>query len=149
MSYVSTLYHIILRTKYSEPTITENHETLLYAYMTGLIRHKYCKVYRIGGMPDHVHLLVSIHQNIALSEFVKVLKSETSKWLKSSEFFPYFKGWGVGYAAFSYHFKDKDRIYKYICHQKQHHKTHTFQEEYEESILEVGLNPDNSFNEDL
>ena len=60
MSYVSTLYHIVLRTHCSELAIAEEHENELYAYMNGIINSYNGKLYRIGGMPDHVHLLVSL-----------------------------------------------------------------------------------------
>ena len=57
MSYTQTFYHIVLRTHCSIPAIVEDHERELYSYMLGFINNKGARLYRIGGMPDHVHLL--------------------------------------------------------------------------------------------
>jgi putative transposase len=71
MSYTQLLYHIVFRTKKSENTIPEQHERELYAYIMGIINKKKSKLYRLGGMPDHIHLLVDIHPTIAVSDFMK------------------------------------------------------------------------------
>ena len=57
MSHTTTFYHIVFRTYYSEMSIPEEHERELYAYIFGIARKLNCQTYRIGGMPDHVHLL--------------------------------------------------------------------------------------------
>ena len=74
MSHISLFYHIIFRTKYSEPTISELNEQKLYAYISGIIKNKKSILYIIGGKSDHIHILVSIPPNIAISDFMKVLK---------------------------------------------------------------------------
>ena len=71
MSYVCTLYHIVLRTHRSEMDIVEEYEGELYAYMNGIINNFNGKLYRIGGMPDHIHLLVSLPSTLAIASFVK------------------------------------------------------------------------------
>ena len=60
MSYTNLVYHIVFRTYRSIPAIDEEHERELYAYAHGYITRHRAKLYRIGGMPDHVHLLVSL-----------------------------------------------------------------------------------------
>ena len=93
-------------------------------------------------MPDHVHMCVEVHPTIALSEFVKVLKQESSKWLKEHrKEFPMFEGWSNGYAAFSYSAKERPKVMEYIKAQKEHHRHKSFREEYEEWLLEMGMNP--------
>ncbi len=141
MSYTSLLYHIVLRTKYSDWAIDESHEEELYAYIGGMIRKKDCQLYRINGMPDHLHLFVSIHQSIAISEFIKVLKGETSKWMKQSGKFSKFRGWGDGYCAISYNARDADMICNYIANQKSHHRNATFPEEFEMILKRQGIEP--------
>ena len=74
MSYTQTSYHIILRTHCSIPAIVEDHERELYSYMLGFINNKGGRLYRIGGMPDHVHLFVSLPATLAMSKFVQELK---------------------------------------------------------------------------
>ena len=77
MSYTNLVYHIVFRTYRSIPAIDEEHERELYAYAHGYITRHRAKLYRIGGMPDHVHLLVSLPPDLADSEFVRGLKYAT------------------------------------------------------------------------
>ena len=108
MSYTNLVYHIVFRTYRSIPAIDEEHERELYAYAHGYITRHRAKLYRIGGMPDHVHLLVSLPPDLAVSEFVRGLKYATNSWLKGNASFPLFAGWGEGYAAFTYSVEQMD-----------------------------------------
>jgi len=140
MAYVISLYHIVIRTKYSIMAINESHELRLYKYIGGMVTNKNGILYNINGMPDHVHMLISLPPTWSVSEFIKVLKGETSKWIKQSGLFPEFKGWGTGYAAISYNIMDKDMIDTYISRQKSHHKRDNFAKEYKELLESNGIN---------
>lgn len=139
MSYVKLIYHIVLRTYRSVPSIVEDHEKELYAYMMGFVKNKNAKLIRIGGMPDHIHLLVSLPSTITLASFVQELKISANKWMKNSGNFPLFQGWSKEYAAFSYADKDRDMIANYIKNQKEHHKKRTFADEYRTFLKENGI----------
>ena len=146
MSHINLTYHIVWRTKSSRGTISERHERELYAYILGICTEKKCHLYRINSMPDHVHMCVEIHPMIAVSEFVRIVKQETSKWIKEKkDYFPIFEGWGNGYAAFTYSVKERPTVIEYIKNQKEHHRHKTFREEYGEWLREMGIDP----NEDL
>ena len=90
-------------------------------------------------MEDHVHILLSLHPTVALSDFMRDLKAESSKMLKHTAGFEQFTAWGEGYAALTYSLKDKDMIVRYIKNQREHHKTITFREEYLAILKEMGL----------
>ena len=96
----------------------------LYGYTT---RHR-AKLYRIGGMPDHVHILVSLPPDLAVSEFVRGLKYATNGWMKHNPLFPLFAGWGEGYAAFTYSKEQIPVVKQYIINQKEHHRQTSFAE---------------------
>lgn len=145
MSYTNLLYHIVIRTKYSESTINEEHERDFYAYALGQISNMNAKLFRIGGIPDHVHLLVSLPATMSVSYFVQQLKTATSKWLKENPKFPAFRGWSAEYAAFSYGRNDKDKIRNYIRNQKQHHKKLSFEDEYRAFLIENGIKVNERF----
>ena len=145
MSYTTTFYHIIIRTRYSEPSIVVEHERELYAYMLGIARNLGCTVYRIGGMPDHVHLFVSLPSTLAIAVFVQRLKVSCTKWMKGHPGFPEFKGWSHEYAAFSYGVRDKDKIVRYIMNQKEHHRQVSFAEEYHSFLEENAVAVDERF----
>ncbi len=139
MSFTRLIYHIVFRTKHSIPAITEKHETELYSYILGYMKNKGYHLYRIGGMPDHIHLLASIPPTISLAEFVRDLKASTSKMLKNNPKFPNFVGWNNGYAAFTYSPNEKDMICNYIKNQKKHHESRTLADEYKEYAQDLGI----------
>ncbi|WP_407401743.1 IS200/IS605 family transposase [Sodaliphilus sp.] len=145
MSRYCFLYHIVFRTKGSMLTIDERHEKELYGYIHQFCNNKQSKLYRIGGMPDHIHMLVSIHPSIAVATFVQILKTETSKWLKESPSFPIFCGWAEGYAAFTYAYRDFDKVKGYIMRQKEHHHSFTLAQEYNDLLAEFQVNPSDDY----
>ena len=145
MSYTQFLYHIVFRTKRSIPAIFERSERELYAYILGYTRNKKAKLYRIGGMPDHIHMLIDIPPTIAVAEFMRGLKESTSKWLKGNPSFPTFIGWGESYAAFTYSLDSKNVIIEYIKNQKEHHNRISFVEEYRRILVDNGITPNDKY----
>jgi len=145
MSYTRLLYHIVFRTKYGRNTIPEQHEKELYAYIMGIVSNKKSKLYRIGGIENHIHLLVDIHPTFALSDFMKELKEYSSKWLSKNLNFPDFEGWSVSFAGFTYNLNDKQTIIDYIKNQREHHKTVNFEEEYRQFLVENGIEIDERY----
>ena len=144
MSHVSLTYHIVWRTERSERTLTEEYERHLYFYILGICKDKQCYLYRINSMPDHIHLCVEVNPSISLSDFVRIVKQESSKWIKENrDWFPRFDGWGNGYAAFTYSGKERTSVIEYIKTQKEHHRVKSFREEYEEWMREMGIDLEN------
>ena len=130
MSYTSLLYHIIFRPKHSIPAIPVEHEKNLYSYIWGFIKNKNGILYRIGGMPDHIHLLVQLPPTLALSDFMHDLKLATHRYMREEkEKFPLFEGWGKSYYALSCSKESQEKIINYIKNQKVHHQTKNFHEE--------------------
>jgi len=145
MSYIQQLHHIVIRTHNSGWTINEENENEFYAYVIGICENYKVKLLRIGGMPDHIHLLVSLHSTLSLAKFVQELKIATSKWLKSNKAFPDFDGWSKEYAVFSYAYRDKDLIVNYIKNQKIHHESESLTEEYKTLLIENGVEYDDKY----
>jgi len=145
MSYTTSYYHIVIRTYRSEPTIPEDYERELYAYLYGIAKNLNCQTYRIGGMPDHIHMFVSLPSSLSLSSFMQQMKTGSSKWMKANPHFPRFRGWGREYAGFSYSLLDKDKIVGYILKQKEHHRRVTFAEEYRAFLVENGISIDERY----
>ena len=145
MSYTTSYYHIVFRTFRSEPTISIEHEKELYAYIYGIAKNLRCQTYRIGGMPDHIHIFVSLPPSLSLASFVQRIKTESSKWLKTNPNFPRFRGWGHEYAGFSYGVRDKGMIVGYIMKQKEHHRKITFAEEYRAFLMENNITIDERY----
>jgi len=141
-SYRQLYYHIVFGTKFRKPTIPDVHCQLLYKYIWGIIENKKCKLYRINGCEEHIHLLVDIHPTIAVSTFVKDLKVSTSLWLKQQREFQNFEGWSEGFGIFTVSHSDKDRVIEYIKNQKEHHLKLTFLDEYKTLLKEYEIDFD-------
>ena len=138
-SYRQLLYHIVFRTKDSKPSLSQNYARELYAFIGGIIKNKNSKLYRINGIEDHLHLLTDIHPSIALADFVRDVKSNSSLWMKTSGKFPEFEAWSEGYAALSCSYLDSGIVIDYIRNQQEHHKKSSFIDEYRKLLTQNGV----------
>ena len=139
MSATISLFHIVINTLDREMTIPDETSEHLYRYITAIVKNKDCKVFRINGIGNHVHLLVGLSAAVALGDLVRDIKQGSSKWAKQQVYFPRFRGWGKEYGAFSCCIRDKDAIINYIKNQRVHHGTKTFEQEYRDMIERSGL----------
>lgn len=109
-TYTQIIYHIVFATKDRRAELKAGRREDLFRYIRGILKNKNCHLYRIGGIDDHVHLLVSIHPTITLADIVKDIKTNSSKWIKQNDVFPGFIGWQDGYGAFTHSSKEKDSL---------------------------------------
>ncbi len=138
-------YQIVFSTKNRVPAITEKYETDLYKYIWGVIKNKKCVLYRINGMPDHLHIFSDLHPTVCLSDFVKDIKIASNLWMKDSGKFSDFEAWQSGYGAFTYSIREKEMIINYIRNQKEHHRTENFKEEFRRLLEENGIDFDEKY----
>ncbi|MDR2682289.1 MAG: transposase, partial [Dysgonamonadaceae bacterium] len=111
----------------------------LYKYIWGIVKKRQCVLYRINGTENHIHLLCDLHPSVALSDYIKEIKTASNKWIKASGCFPRFISWAEGYCALSYSYRDKERIVNYIKNQKEHHQKISFEDEYRALLQEFGI----------
>ena len=146
MSYTKLLYHIVFRPKDSAPAISEEHEESLYRYIWGFVKSRGCVLYRIGGMPDHVHMLVQIPPSLAVSDFMRDLKTSASKFMHDEkDKFPLFCGWGKSYCALTCSSSAKNGVMEYIKRQKEHHAKVGSREELLALLEQSGVEVDMRF----
>ena len=110
--------------------IKKNWNDDLYKYMTGIITKQGHKLYSIGGMPDHVHALVSMHPKQAPSDLMFEVKRSSSLWINNNRLVQGKFSWQEGFGAFSYGQSQISKVVEYIEKQETHHKKKTFREEY-------------------
>ena len=123
------LLHVVFSTKDRRNLIASTIEPELHAYLGGICRNQKSPAIEIGGTENHVHLLISLSKNIALSDLMMTLKKDSSKWIKTKgEMFGDFH-WQDGYGAFSIGESQVGAVMDYIRGQKERHKTMTFEEE--------------------
>ena len=145
MSFTQSVYHIVFSTREREKLISLEIERNIYKIIYDLINGYGGHTYRIGGMPDHIHILVDISSKLSLSNFVKKLKQESSFIISQNNIIPKWHGWEEGYAAFSYSSKEIPIVINYITNQKEHHKKISFRDEYRDWLIEMGVSPNEPY----
>jgi len=128
-SLTNLLYHIVFSTKDRIPLIHEGLEAPLYDYVGGILRGQRSVLLEIGGMPDHVHLLVKLTADLAVAAAVRLIKSNSSGWINENQKIRGRFEWQTGYFAVSVSESPVAEVRRYIQRQKEHHARVSFQEE--------------------
>jgi len=133
-TYTKLLYHFVFSTKQRANLITPELQPRLHEYMGGIVRDMKGTAYRIGGMPDHVHMLVRWRTDETLATLMREVKAGSSGWVHDT--FPSMKdfAWQEGYGAFTVSQSQIDVVDAYIRNQVRHHQKLTFQEEFLELL---------------
>ncbi|MCW3789788.1 IS200/IS605 family transposase [Plebeiibacterium sediminum] len=144
-SLVQNYIHIVFSTKHREPFIDSNIEKELHDYLGGICNNLNCKVIKVGGYNDHIHILCQLSKKITLIKLMEVLKSHSSMWIKTKgdNYVNFY--WQNGYGAFSVTPSDINRIIQYITNQHLHHKSESFQNEYSSILNEYHVEYDEEY----
>lgn len=133
-TYSQLYIHIVFTVKGRENLIRPQWQDELHKYICGIINGQKQKVYAIGGIPDHIHILVSMNPDTSIADLVRDIKTNSSKWINERKFLPNKFHWQEGYGAFSYSRSQLNRVITYINNQEQHHRHKSFKEEYLELL---------------
>lgn len=98
--------------------------------MSGIIEQKKQKTIIINGVEDHVHVFLGIKPNMNISDLIRDVKNNSSKFINERNFLNQKFAWQEGYGVFSYSKSQIDNVYKYIANQEKHHRKQTFKQEY-------------------
>jgi putative transposase len=145
MSYVSSYFHCVFGTKERRPLIRPELRDRLWPFLGGIARQNEMKAVEIGGMPDHVHILLSLPSTVSIAKALQLIKGGSSKWVHDT--FPEHRlfGWQVKYAAFSVSVSQLERTITYIKTQEAHHRKMTFQEEFVALLKKHGVTYDERY----
>jgi REP-associated tyrosine transposase len=137
-SLALVLVHIIFSTK-NRMAFLQSPElrSEVHAYLTGTLRSLHCEPLRVGGMPDHVHILSGLSRTPSLAELVKNLKTGSTMAIKAKGHSHF--SWQGGYGAFSVSQSAKESVMAYIASQEIHHRKMTFQEEFRTILMKHGV----------
>ena len=144
MSTTLSLYHFVFNTYCRRMTIRTENEEALYRFIWKWLKEKRCKLLRIGGISNHIHIFVDLHPTMSMARLAGELKRVSSLWMKQSGLFPEFEGWGNEYFGFSKSAFDKNIVIEYIKNQKIHHGTVSFEDEIRGLIKEEGIEWDDN-----
>ena len=143
-THTNLLTHVVFGTKDRMPLIPVELKHQLHAYMGGIVREIGGKAYIVNGTTDHVHLLISLPPALALSDVVRVLKANSSRWMRSEKQAGKF-GWQPGYGAFSVSQSNVKAVAAYIDRQEEHHRKVSFRDEFVEFLKKNELEFDENF----
>ena len=138
-SFVSLLLHAVFSTKDRLPDLSPDLASRLFRYMGGIVRERKGVPLRINGPADHVHLLLSIPATECVADLLRVLKTNSSRWVH--EQFPAHRrfAWQAGYAVFTVSTSRAEHASNYIASQQAHHRKVSFQEEFVSLLKKNGL----------
>ena len=141
-SFVSCLMHCVFATKERRPLIKPELQARLWPYLGGIARENKIKALMIGGVEDHVHVLLSLPSTLSVAKAMQLIKGNSSKWIH--ETFPEHQSfeWQEGYGAFSIGISGVDDTVKYIQNQPEHHRKMTFNEEVAVFLKKHGMEYD-------
>ena len=135
-TYNQIYIHLVFAVKYRDAVISQSWRQELYKYITGLIGNRGHKVYAIGGMSDHIHILISLSPKQSISELVLEIKRASTLWIKDRGYVKCQFAWQEGFGAFSYGMSQINNVVRYIQNQEIHHAKRSFRNEYV-SFLEL------------
>jgi REP element-mobilizing transposase RayT len=144
-SLVKNYIHIVFSTKNREPLILRKYEAELYSYVAGICSNYECQPIKIGGYYDHVHVLCMLSKKVALMNFVKEIKRESSLWMKTKDESLIHFYWQDGYGGFSVSPNDVEKVSTYITNQHEHRSRHTFQDEYRKILKKYKVEYDERY----
>lgn len=141
--------HFIFAVKFRQGLVQPLWRERLYQYITAIVNNNGHKMLIINGMPDHVHFVLGLRPDQSISDFIKDVKSNSSKWINEKKFTREKFAWQEGYGAFTYSKSQLPALIKYVENQEEHHRKKTFQEEYLKILEErkVEYNPKYLFKE--
>jgi REP element-mobilizing transposase RayT len=122
-------YHVIFSTKDREPIIIQEIRDELYRYMGGIVKGEDGVVLQIGGLPNHIHMVIKLKPIHALSEIMKKVKAKSSKWINEQNLMGRF-AWQEGYGAFTVSESQIPAVIQYVREQEDHHRSLSFKDEF-------------------
>lgn len=143
---LSKIYlHIIFHIKSDSPAVADEHLPRLHSYIGQLINQTGCQTIRVGGMGDHVHALCLLSRNETVAHLVEEMKRNSSRWLKTVAPAYATFAWQGGYGVFSVSQSVVGKTVDYIASQADHHRHHSFRDEYISFLKLYGIGYDEQY----
>lgn len=146
-TYTQIYIHIIFAVKGRENLLRKEFRGEVFRYISGIIKNKGHKAIIVNGYQDHVHCLIGLKPYSSISDLVRDIKNNSSKYINERKFIKSHFRWQEGYGAFSYSHSQLNKVYSYILKQEENHKKKTFRDEYIEFLkkFEIEYKPEYLF----
>ena len=145
-SLVQIYLHLVFSTKNRQPFLQDMElRTKMLAYLAGACKNLKSPPIIVGGVEDHVHILCRLAKTIPVSDFLREIKRESSKWIKKHESELSCFGWQDGYGAFSISPAHVGVTRDYIANQEEHHRNVSFQDEFRRLLKKYDIEYDERY----
>lgn len=138
-TYTQIYIHVVFAVEGRQNLIKPEHNDELQKYITGIVSGQKQKLIAINNMPDHVHMLIGLQPDLALSDLMRDIKANSSKFINEKRWVIGRFSWQEGFGAFSYARSQLDTVIRYIQDQQRHHAKKSFREEYVELLEKFGV----------
>ena len=138
-TYSQIYIQAVFAVKGRENLIHKNWRDELHRYISGIITGKQQKSIIVNGVSDHVHCFIGLKPSMAVSDLIRDIKNNSSKFVNEKEFIKGKFQWQEGYGAFSYAHSQVEQVYNYILNQEAHHQKKTFRQEYLEFLTKYEI----------
>jgi putative transposase len=129
-TYSQVYIQVVFAVKYRENLMHKSWRTDLHKYVAGIITNKGQKSIIVNGVEDHIHCFIGLKPSIAISDLVRDIKNNSSKFINESKFIKHKFNWQEGFGVFSYSQSHVKNVYNYILNQEEHHRKQKFKDEY-------------------
>ncbi len=129
-THANLLIHAIFSTKNRFKLLHDDWRDELFAYIGGTVKEQKSVLLKAGGIEDHIHLLIRCHPSFAISDILRSIKANSSKWINEQQKVNAKFQWQTGYGVFSVSQSGRDAVAAYIQNQRAHHSKQDFESEY-------------------
>ena len=144
-TYTQIYVQIVFAVQGRQNFITEKNRELLEKYICGIVSNKKSKPLAIYCNPDHTHLFIGLNPSVAISDIVRDIKANSTKWINEKKWSKAKFKWQEGYGAFTYSKSQIDAVVNYILNQHVHHKKKSFREEYLDFLKKFDIDFDEKY----
>jgi putative transposase len=139
MPYVRIWVHLVWTTYNREPYLSKDIRRKLFIHIKENAKAKGIYLDFINGYLEHIHCLISMNAEQNISKIAHLLKGESSYWINKNQLTKSKFYWQDDYYVKSVSNAEINHVREYIKNQEEHHRTKTFQEEYDEFIKGIDL----------
>ncbi|MDA3814501.1 MAG: IS200/IS605 family transposase [Candidatus Cloacimonetes bacterium] len=139
MPFIKIWIHLIWATKNRQPYLTKEIRTKVFSHIRDNAKEKGIHLDFINGYKEHIHILLSMHQEQSIAKIVHLLKGESSHWINENKLTKYNFNWQEEYLAASISHSAVNRVREYIKNQDEHHRIKSFTEEYKLFMEKYGF----------
>jgi putative transposase len=144
-TYTSQLTHVVFSTSERRPLLSDEIRPDTHAYLGGILNQLRAVPIAIGGTSDHVHLLTRLPAELALSDCLRVMKTNSSRWIKERWPERSLFSWQSGYGAFTVSESSRGAVIRYIGNQQEHHQRISFEDEFLTLLTKHGVQFDERY----